>query len=76
LVDTLRVEKEVFRWGRVSSGLSGGVQTAKVELVRAGRTAEELSREFEPFAQAIWNWLGQAEREMCTAVEPRALQGG
>jgi len=32
-----------------------------VELVRAGRTAEELSREFEPSAQAIRNWVKQAE---------------
>ena len=28
-----------------------------VELVRAGRTPEELSREFEPSAQAIRNWV-------------------
>jgi transposase len=34
-----------------------------VELVRAGRTAEELSREFEPSAQAIRNWVGQADRD-------------
>jgi transposase len=34
-----------------------------VELVRSGRTAEELSREFEPSAQAIRNWLKQAERD-------------
>jgi transposase len=27
-----------------------------VELVRAGRTPEELAREFEPTAQSIWNW--------------------
>ncbi len=32
-----------------------------VELVRAGRTPEELSREFEPSAQAIRNWVRQAE---------------
>ena len=32
-----------------------------VELVRAGRTPEELSREFEPSAQAIRNWVHQAE---------------
>ena len=31
-----------------------------VELVRSGRTPEELSREFEPTAQAIWNWVRQA----------------
>lgn len=34
-----------------------------VELVRLGRTPEELSREFEPTAQAIWNWVRQAERD-------------
>ena len=28
-----------------------------IELVGAGRTQEELSREFEPSAQAIRNWL-------------------
>lgn len=32
-----------------------------VELVRAGRTPEELSREFEPSAQAIHNWLKRAD---------------
>jgi transposase len=32
-----------------------------VELVRAGRTPEELSREFEPTAQSIRNWVGQAD---------------
>ncbi len=34
-----------------------------VELVRAGRTPEELAREFEPSAQAIRNWVSQADRD-------------
>ncbi len=34
-----------------------------VELVRAGRSAEELAREFEPSAQAIRNWVAQADRD-------------
>ncbi len=34
-----------------------------VDLVRGGRTPEELSREFEPTAQSIWNWVRQAERD-------------
>ena len=34
-----------------------------VDLVRGGRTPEELSREFEPSAQSIWNWVRQAERD-------------
>ena len=34
-----------------------------VELVRAGRTPEELAKEFEPSAQAIRNWVAQADRD-------------
>ena len=33
-----------------------------VDLVRGGRTPDSLSREFEPTAQSIWNWVRQAER--------------
>ena len=32
-----------------------------VQLVRAGRSPEELSREFEPTAQSIRNWVLQAD---------------
>jgi transposase len=34
-----------------------------VELVRSGRSPEELAREFEPSAQAIRNWVAQADRD-------------
>src|SRR3954447_15721359 len=34
-----------------------------VALVRQGRTPEALSKEFEPSAQAIRNWVTQAERD-------------
>ena len=34
-----------------------------VALVREGRTPEELSRQFEPSAQAIRNWVAQADRD-------------
>jgi transposase len=33
-----------------------------VALVEAGRTPEELAREFEPSAPAIRHWVRQAER--------------
>ena len=33
-----------------------------VELVQAGRSPEELAREFEPTAQSIRNWAAQSER--------------
>lgn len=39
------------------------VRQQMVELVRVGRTPEELSREFEPSAQAIRNWVAQADRD-------------
>lgn len=32
-----------------------------VELVRAGRSPEELAREFEPSGQTIRNWAKQAD---------------
>ena len=34
-----------------------------VAHVRAGRTPEELSREIEPSAQSISNWVVQADRD-------------
>jgi transposase len=37
------------------------VRRQMVELVRAGRDPTELSREFEPSAQAIRNWVAQAD---------------
>ena len=35
-----------------------------IELVRKGRTPEELGRQFEPSAQAIRNWVRQADRDV------------
>lgn len=34
-----------------------------VELVRAGKTCGELARQFEPSAEAIRNWVRQADRD-------------
>jgi transposase len=34
-----------------------------VALVRAGRTPADLAKEFEPSAQAIRNWVAQADRD-------------
>ena len=34
-----------------------------IELVRAGRSPEELAKEFEPTAQSIRNWVAQADRD-------------
>lgn len=35
-----------------------------IQLVRAGRTPEELAAEYEPSAQTIRNWLTQADRDI------------
>jgi transposase len=34
-----------------------------VDLVRGGRSPEDLAQEFEPSAQAIRNWVAQADRD-------------
>src|SRR5258708_6142483 len=34
-----------------------------VELVEAGRSPEELAKEFEPSGQTIRNWIAQAKRD-------------
>ena len=34
-----------------------------IELVRAGRSPEDLAKEFEPSAQTIHNWVRQADRD-------------
>src|SRR5205807_10252483 len=34
-----------------------------VELVRTGRSPDDLAMEFEPTAQSIRNWVAQAERD-------------
>jgi len=34
-----------------------------IELVRSGRSPQSLAKEFEPTAQAIRNWVAQAERD-------------
>src|SRR5271157_104469 len=35
-----------------------------LDLVRAGRTAASLAREYEPTATTIRNWVDQAERDV------------
>ena len=48
-----------------------------VDLVRSGRTPEELAREFEPTAQSISSWLKQAERDAGKRIDGpgQALSG-
>ncbi len=43
--------------------VSAGVPSANAGLGWSGRTLGELSREFEPTAQSIINWVGLVERD-------------
>ena len=54
---------------------SPGFRRQRVELVRAGRSPEDLAREFEPTAQLIGIWVAQADRAAGRreAAQPAAL---
>jgi transposase len=51
-----------------------------IALVRAGRSPEELAKEFEPSAQSIRTWVAQADRDEgkradgLTTLERKELQ--
>jgi transposase len=62
-VDTPRLETEVSEMPRFRVPYPPEFRRQMVELVRSGRTPEDLSREFEPTAQSIWNWFREAERD-------------
>ena len=47
----------------VFEALADPTRRRMIELVRAGRTPEQLAKEFEPTAQTIRNWTAQAERD-------------
>ncbi len=49
-----------------------------IELVEAGRSPEELAREFEPSAQTIRNWVVRAARDAdkCGEEPTRAEREG
>jgi transposase len=47
--------------GEDETTLYAGISSPDRRLVRAGRSPEELAQEFEPTAQSIRNWVGQAE---------------
>lgn len=48
---------------------SAELQEQLVRQVRAGRTPEELAKEYEPSAQAIRNWVRQAELDEGTRTD-------
>jgi transposase len=48
---------------------SAELQEQLVRLVRAGRTPDQLAKEFEPSAQAIRNWVRQTELDEGTRTD-------
>jgi transposase len=62
-MDTPRLEMEVLEMPKFRVPYPPEFWRQMVELVRSGRTPEELSKEFEPTAQSIWNWVRHAERD-------------
>ena len=67
-MDTLRLVEE-DTMPRSRPPYSPEYRQQIVDLVRGGRTPESLSREFEPTAQSIWNWVRQAERDEGTRTD-------
>lgn len=49
--------------GRQQKRYPAEFRARMVELARAGRTPEDLGREFEPTSQTIRNWVAQADRD-------------
>jgi len=62
-VDTYPLEQEVPNMGKHRNPYPPEFRAQIVELVKAGRTPEELAQEFEPTAQTIYNWVAQADRD-------------
>jgi hypothetical protein len=56
--------------------ISAGVPATMVDLVRSGRTPEELAREFEPTAQSISTWVKQADRDAGKRIDGRQALSG
>ncbi|MBB5510616.1 transposase [Paraburkholderia atlantica] len=63
-MDTYPFAQEVPIMGKHRSPYPPEFRTRIVELVKAGRTPEDLAHEFEPTAQTIYNWVAQADREV------------
>jgi transposase len=57
-----RLRSRSPRWPKTRLPYTPEFRRQMVELVNAGRSPEELAREFEPTGQSIKNWVAQAAR--------------
>src|SRR3712207_5597166 len=63
LVEPFRLINGGFEMPKTRPPYSAEFRRQMVDLVRAGRTPEDLSREFEPTAQSISTWVVQADKQ-------------
>jgi transposase len=63
LVEPFRLINGGFEMPKTRPPYSPEFRRQMVDLVRAGRTPEDLSREFEPTAQSISTWVVQADKQ-------------
>ena len=61
MVDTWSLKEKGVQIPRTRPAYGPEFRQQMVELVRSGRSPEELSREFEPTAQTIHNWVKQTD---------------
>ena len=62
-MDTLKLSPEVFLMPKSRPPYSPEFRRQMVDLVPAGRSPEDLSREFEPTAQLIGAWVAAADKQ-------------
>jgi transposase len=62
-VDTLKLSPEVLLMPRTRPPYSPEFRRQMVDLVRSGRSPEDLAREFEPTAQSIAAWAAVADKQ-------------
>jgi transposase len=63
-VDAGRFVFEESTMGKTRRAYPPEFRRQMVDLVRAGRSPEELAGEFEPTAQSIRNWVGRSARNV------------
>jgi transposase len=62
-VDSLKLSPKVFLMPKTRPLYSPEFRRQMVDLVRAGRSPEELTREFEPTAQSNGAWVSAAGKQ-------------
>jgi len=62
-VDTLKLSREVFIMPKSRPAYSPEFRRQMVDLVRAGRSPDDLAREFEPSSHSIRAWVALADKQ-------------